>query len=596
MFAAAKKKSKSRKKTSTLSPKVVTKYFSELDAQQVMADERFGQIAEYLRHRKGRPSLDALVEAKGEPALCWGLPTELDAELSRTLRLILAIPAGPSVAAAEWLRQSEYRPIDFRYALECLGWCHALPELAQQVDGGLWWQLMDHLITSSSQFLCLGRTELWTGQLMGAEIPITLAFLLPEHARTRKLAETAVEFLSQSLTDGLDGAGMLPGGQLEQIRPLLSCWTRCGFMINEMKGLKVSKPARAQFRWFVRHALRLTRRDGTSVFLPANTTRKSNPPLFRAALRLTGHGNDKSLAKWVFGDGRESNAVWREPDLLHAEASYHSEWSEVAVLQPGWSSTGPRLVVDYGQQPMRLELSSRGQLALGGKWNTAIHINGEPAPLQVGWECVCWHSDQDLDYLELHCDIGEDWTLQRQLLMAREDLFLFVADVVIGPASASIDYRSSLPLAVKTRFDPAEESREGHLRGGKRLGLVLPLAFPEWRLAPVRGDLHSASDNMVLDHNTTASGLYLPLFFDLHPRRMQREPTWRQLTVAEELEIITPDVAAAYRVQVGTEQWLFYRSLTDAASRTFVGQNLIGEFLAARFLNDGQIEELIQVS
>ena len=55
-------------------------------------------------------------------------------------------------------------------------------------------------------------------------------------------------------------------------------------------------------------------------------------------------------------------------------------------------------------------------------------------------------------------------------------------------------------------------------------------------------------------------------------------------------------VAAAFRVQVGKQQWVIYRSLAKPMSRTFLGINLNSEFLVARFKPDGEIEPTIDVT
>ena len=54
-------------------------------------------------------------------------------------------------------------------------------------------------------------------------------------------------------------------------------------------------------------------------------------------------------------------------------------------------------------------------------------------------------------------------------------------------------------------------------------------------------------------------------------------------------------LAAGYRVQVGNSQWLIYRSLTPAANRTILGQNLMCEMHVSRFLPTGDVEELIEI-
>jgi hypothetical protein len=82
---------------------------------------------------------------------------------------------------------------------------------------------------------------------------------------------------------------------------------------------------------------------------------------------------------------------------------------------------------------------------------------------------------------------------------------------------------------------------------------------------------------------------------DLQRRRLHKQRTWRQLTVAQSLEICSRETAAAFRVQSGQAQWIFYRSLQAPANRTVIGQNLSTEFFVARFHRDGQIEELLEV-
>ena len=71
--------------------------------------------------------------------------------------------------------------------------------------------------------------------------------------------------------------------------------------------------------------------------------------------------------------------------------------------------------------------------------------------------------------------------------------------------------------------------------------------------------------------------------------------TWRQLTVAERLQVQSPSQAVAFRIQVADDQWLFYRSLGPAANRTFLGENLSNEFLASRFDQDGDADDLIRI-
>ena len=107
--------------------------------------------------------------------------------------------------------------------------------------------------------------------------------------------------------------------------------------------------------------------------------------------------------------------------------------------------------------------------------------------------------------------------------------------------------------------------------------------------------LGSALVSALVQQQTTGRRLYAPLFIDLKSKRSHKDRTWRRLTVAEGLEIQAVDMAAGYRVQIGSRQWLFYRSLGPKGNRTLLGQNYACDFYAGRITRDGLTDEIIEV-
>ena len=72
--------------------------------------------------------------------------------------------------------------------------------------------------------------------------------------------------------------------------------------------------------------------------------------------------------------------------------------------------------------------------------------------------------------------------------------------------------------------------------------------------------------------------------------------TWRNLTVGEDLRIVGADEALAFRVQIGKQQWVIYRSLAQPVRRTALGMHTLSEFLAGRFdTDDGNFDPLLVV-
>lgn len=265
-----------------------------------------------------------------------------------------------------------------------------------------------------------------------------------------------------------------------------------------------------------------------------------------------------------------------------------------ALLRADRGKSNLETAVAFDRPALTLSLKKRGALLLDGDCAPRIAVDGRSYRVSE-WEEVCWISDDDADYLELDGPLKSGWSVQRQILLAREDQFLLLADAVLAPGGSRIDYRCELPLAAGASYTPQRETWEGWLSAGRAIARVMPLALPEWRAAPGDGALDEHDGRLTLRHARSGCRLFAPLFFDLHPRREKQEATWRRLTVGRMLSIEPPDVAVGFRAQVGASQWLFYRSLAPEDNRTVLGQNLTTEFLAARFSTSGDIDRLVEV-
>jgi hypothetical protein len=286
-----------------------------------------------------------------------------------------------------------------------------------------------------------------------------------------------------------------------------------------------------------------------------------------------------------------------------------SEQAQSAVLRGAWRHDAPRLAVTYSGGVTRLELEAAGRPLLSGVWSLDLARDGEPIPAVTRWKELCWVSDADADYLELEAKFPGDLKVQRQILLARRERILVLADCVIAAAPATFEYASTLPLAPGRSFRPAEEAVEGWLTdfasapaGSSRKPsaaaprvLALPLALPEWRSACRAGELTAVDGALRLEQRATGRGIFAPLLFDLDPRRARKPFTWRRLTVGEGLRPLADDVAVGYRAQVGERQWLVFRSLAPRSPRTVLGQHLSSEFMVGSFEASGEVHRLLEV-
>lgn len=569
--------------------------------------------------RRSRPfGLSDLLPGKTSP-LAWILPDGV--EVGRILDLLEQLdrlgskgpPAPPSLerTAIGWLADAaaecrwrcagaaaehgqDAAGTHAGYALEALAWGHALPRLAKSLPPEVWWDLLGRLFeaVADSDGVELDEAPL-VHQMLAGELPLTLWHLFPEIAPCRKLGRAARRALSAGLVDLLDGEGLPRAEHLGMLRPLLACWTRCRALSRESAKKCWTGAAQTQYEWLVRNALRLSRLDGTHVF-SCGPSGAWSEGLFDAAVRFSGDDDDRQIAALVL-PGRKKADTPRTSKLALPEVATHSEWSAVAVLRPNWKPAGPRLVVTYPGESVRIELECGREVLWTGTWELEVSRDGERMRPDASWEEVCWVSDDDVDYLELEIALQGGLRVERHLLLAREDQILLLADAILGDRPANLEYRACLPLADGISFQPADESREGFLAGRRRLALALPLALAEWRGDSHAGSLDQSGRGLELCQRARARSMFAPLFFDLRPRRMTRPLTWRQLTVAENLAIQPPDVAVGYRVVVGKGQWLIFRSLAPAANRTLLGHNLATEMLVARFDRHGEVHPLLEI-
>ena len=564
----------------------------------------------HLRKRKSPLPLAELLPGKTHP-LTWALPAEFISSTSLAEASTHATNLNPAdeELIQQWLDssrhdrgQGEERGSGLAHALEALAWCHALPRLT---ESEAWWDLLQRLVSITVDASALTPIEDGIlSQLAGGELALTLAYLFPEINICRKLARQARAVLSVGPVDLLDGQGMPYARELAALRPLLASWTRCRAMGETMKKGCFNAAAEEQYQWLIRQSLRLARADGAQVFSPLDAEDKSATAdvekqrcrdLLTAAVQF-GDNDDRAISAAALPQWFKRPAKAQLP-----EASYHSEWAESAVLRPDWSAGGTWLTALYdGRGDVDVELSCGKNVVLSGPWGWEVAVGGKTLEPLSDWEEICWVSDDDADYLELELALSEDVVLQRHLLVAREDGFMLLADSVLCEEEAAkppkIEYRATLPLTSGIEIQPAEETNEAILAMSKKnLAQIFPLALSEWREADSPGAMQITPDGLELKFSVKGNALFAPLFFDLDPRRFARHLTWRQLTVAESLEIQPADVAVGYRVQLGKEQWLIYRSLAQTANRTLLGHNLSTEMLVARFDPTGEVEALVEI-
>ena len=578
---------------------------------EITSDNQWSLWSRHLQKRRAPKSLALLCKSTESP-LRWGVAvsqlTSQGVELLTLADQLGAKPKGKNrfdaastvQALSVWVQGTRALPQSAGFALESLAAAHLLPAIAGEATEKLWWRILEALwqVTQSSADW-RAEAEMpaemaLAQQILAGELPLTLAYLFPEMRPLYKLRESAYEALSEGLLELTNGEGLLRGPSLGIMRPLLASWTRSHAIGQQLKKGCWNNKAAEQYTFMVTQALALSAPDGTAI-LGAPHGERWTPEFLAAAVRLGGGSLDASAAKRMFNK-KLTRLVTGKTTSHNPLTSDNCEWSGVAVMRAAWEPSAATVAVDYSSPPVQLEVWSNAQKLIGGVWEWQTTVDGRRLEAAGPWENTCWFTDKDADYLELSLDLTDGARLERQVLLAREDQILYVVDNVHLSGPGNISHRLRLPLGASVGFVPEAETREGLLTADKLTARVLPLGLPEWRTDPRFGQLTAEGGWLQLDQQRPGRNLSCPLLIDLNRARANKQCTWRQLTVAESLEILPHDVAVGYRAQCGKQQWLFYRSLAPPANRTFMGQNLSTEFLAARFLAaDGKIEELVEI-
>ena len=425
-------------------------------------------------------------------------------------------------------------------------------------------------------------------QMSAVELPLTWA-VISVSAKADAWGRLAADRMADLVRNVLDADG-IPGARiLPVLGSLLGSWTRCHRLMGKL-GYDFNTRADEIMEWLVRQVLRFLGPDGT-LMLCGQSMVSIDGRFRKFLLKMSHDRTDKFLAKRSFPPAKQGRSSRRK---LPAESS-HSEWGEIALMQSRWASGAPKVGIDFSKGRNRIQLAAQKDL-LEGDVTPQVSINGKPIGNATACEVVCWHQDEDVDYLELKLPMSDGVQVQRQFVLVRDDQIMIVMDVVNCPAAARIDYHCSYPFAEGISALPESETSEVYLRSGAEIqSLVMPLGLSEWKVARSDDAFRPLQDRVEIHQTINGTGLCSILMFDLNPSRSIRPRTWRQLHVAEQLQHVGCDQAVAFRAQIDQQQWLIYRSIGENANRTFMGENFSKDFFLGRFDRSGAVEELIGV-
>ncbi|HEV7278640.1 MAG TPA: hypothetical protein VGN57_00390 [Pirellulaceae bacterium] len=438
--------------------------------------------------------------------------------------------------------------------------------------------------------------------LVGIELPMLAAACFPESSLATELGEAGAKNAGTLLDERFDGDGLI-GGNLAAEYPLIAA----SLMRSAAIGLNypssraergwLNSERRHQIEMLAWHLWRMVRADGT-LALPDIYGRVAVGDAIDFAAPLVRDTEEGDALHRIANRIRKRKVEKRTGSLIVDPMSY-SGWAEQGVLRASEKLAAPRLVLNFAEKRYVAELLDRGEPILTGDIETKLTIDGQPAPQEGAWQEVCWHSDDEGDYLELEAAFAGGVRVQRQVFLDRQEQLFLLADSLLLERPAEIVHEMRWTCAPKILAQAPAETNELLLDGPATATTLFPLAAAEWREAPsscrLSVETREGRESLRMVYRSKGEGAFVPWCFHFTGSRRGIPVTWRRLTVAENREVIPADQAAGYRVQVGDDQWVVYRSLDGPANRTLLGQNLVSEFYLARFLEDGAVEKILEL-
>ena len=421
-------------------------------------------------------------------------------------------------------------------------------------------------------------------QLAGVEFELWTAMLdsAGEDAPTDQVqvAQVARERFEALVRDLLDQDGWIEGFAIKDWGLLAASWCRSHQLLRAMH-IQVDGETELQLTEMVEQLLRNSRSDGSLLHNAKGTGLNGNA--FRKAVSR----------QWANGFSRKVLSDELQPSTRAPATTSVSEWAQVGVIRRDWKPSSAKVGFTFDQHRVGLDIDN-GQTLCIGDCSPQIKINGEVVNPSDEIGVSCRLRFDEAEYVELEIEYDE-WKLQRQILLFTDDLLLYIADNLVGKEAGNIEYRCEYPLGPEQQIVRETETNEFYLKNGDRYCLVLPLSFPEWKTENRSQEFKFEEDRFAVEQQVSGLGMSVPLIVDLSPKRSMQPRTWRRLTVAEQMQTVGSDIAVAYRVQIGKQQWLFYRTLAEPESRTFLGQNLDDDFYVERIDLEGTIESILEI-
>lgn len=495
-----------------------------------------------------------------------------------------------------------------------------------EVTGGLWRVTLAGALAQSESFVKAAGIDDWQAYasaegadgatwLKAGLLPLVCGLLFDDVKGAPRMSRTGRSSVNDQLLQVTDGVGVPTGDVYAAMPRFLSLWND-GLLVARLFEVTLwKKSAAKRFEKMLRR-LAAAVRDGGVLTCAANGESAADILRIAAELHGTSFETDwvKSLELSGNADLKRSQSPATKPKPAKAKAksgkskkkasraaipSWQSDDTDAACLRTSWAPDASLATVRFDGEPVRLELAVDGVPVFSGAWNLELAEGGEVLELEDEWECICWNSDSDGDFLELQLEFEGGPMINRYLFLSRTQQFAIISDIVSGSTAERIDLGSLLPLADGVTLESDGTCREQILTVGEKRVRVFPLALPQDPGVGTAGSVGLAHQDdtpcLAISQASESGTMFSPIVLDWAPERRSVPAEWRQLTVTRAGEIDSSG-AASMRIQVGKLHLVLYRSLGGTERyRTFLGYQAESETVIGSFTKSGAIQEILIV-
>ena len=363
----------------------------------------------------------------------------------------------------EWITGPGSPPADPFSALASLTLLSGLlPVLSPQQAFRLWKAtllLVLDVLSASNLHHPANNQHLDQRLVTAGEIPWH-AGLLFEHIRgAGKLQRAGRNFLREQLEESTDTDGTPHARHLERLPLALAVYVR-SLAAGERCGTPLwNRTTRDRFKQLTARALALSQPDGRLAL--SNGASFAPVSLLQEAAALAGNNPRESPLQLIrkLPSDMPSSGMKRRRPARHTpdrkalqtkkavRVSSQSDWAELICMRNHRRWGTDCCVITHNELDLQMVLTALDMPLLAGACPTETHMESQLLEPKDAWECVCWFSDDDADYVELQRACADGASLLRQCLLARKDHCLLLADTLTLAEPRTLTHTLRLPLA-----------------------------------------------------------------------------------------------------------------------------------------------------